>query len=262
MERSNKLKARIEAGKVALNGWLGIPSGFSAEVMARSGWHSVTVDLQHGCQDFSTMVQCFQAASAFDVTTLARVPWNEPGIIGKVLDAGAWGVICPMVETGEQARDLVRASLYPPLGGRSNGPFRANMYGRPGASYQSFANEEMIILPMIETRKGVENMQEILDVPGISGLYVGPSDLGLSYGLAPAFDREEDEILRIYERLIAESKARGLFCGLHNGTADYAGRMALMGFQFLSISSDATILGEIARSYVARIRASANGLAD
>src|ERR1700739_466855 len=121
---ATSLKARIAAGKAAVNGWLAIPSGFSAEVMAQCGWDSVTVDLQHGVQDYQSMVQCFQAMHAFPVTRLVRVPWNEPGIIGKVLDGGAYGVICPMVNTKEQAEQLVAYSKYPPRGTSANGPYR------------------------------------------------------------------------------------------------------------------------------------------
>jgi 4-hydroxy-2-oxoheptanedioate aldolase len=258
----NALKARLAEGKACMNGWLSIPSGLSAEVMARAGWHSITVDLQHGVQDYLSMVECFQALGAYPVTPMVRVPWNEPGIIGKVLDAGAWGVICPMVNSAEEARALVSACLYPPHGARSNGPVRAGGYGEPGSLYQSFANDELIILPMIETRKGVENLEEILNVPGISGAYVGPSDMGLSFGLSPTLDREEPAILAIYERIIQETAKRGQVCGLHNGTPAYAARMIELGFRIVTITSDATLLGKIAQDTVKQIRAAASGLAD
>lgn len=208
------------------------------------------------------MVECFQALGAYPVTPMVRVPWNEPGIIGKVLDAGAWGVICPMINCADEARALVSACLYPPQGSRSNGPVRAGGYGEPGCAYQSFANEELLILPMIETREAVENLQEILDVPGVSGVYVGPSDMGLSFGLSPTLDREEHEIMAIYRDIVAQTKSRCLFCGLHIGAPAYAGRMIKMGFQLVTITSDATLLGKIAQDTVTQIRAAASGLAD
>ncbi|MBY5406431.1 2,4-dihydroxyhept-2-ene-1,7-dioic acid aldolase [Rhizobium leguminosarum] len=245
-----------------MNGWLGIPSGYSAEVMARAGWHSITVDLQHGIQDYLSMVECFQAIGAYPVTPMVRVPWNEPGIIGKVLDAGAWGVICPMVNTAKEAQALVSACLYPPNGTRSNGPARAGGYGEPGNLYQSFANDELLILPMIETRDAIDNLDEILNVPGISGVYVGPSDMGLSFGLSPTLDREEEEILAIYRRIVTETRKRGLFCGLHNGAPAYAARMIELGFRIVTITSDATLLGKIAQDTVKQIRAASGGLAD
>src|SRR5208282_5012774 len=136
---SNKLKARIAAGKAAVNGWLAIPSGFSAEVMAQCGWDSVTVDLQHGVQDYHSMVQCFQAMQVHPITPLVRVPWNELGII------------CPMVNTAAEAKTLADASLYPPQGRRSNGPIRAAMYGE-ASLYQATANSEILVIAMIETQ--------------------------------------------------------------------------------------------------------------
>jgi 4-hydroxy-2-oxoheptanedioate aldolase len=252
----NALKARLAAGRACLNGWLAIPSGFSAEVMARAGWHSVTVDLQHGVQDYLSMVQCFQAMGAYPVTPMVRVPWNEPGIIGKVLDAGAWGVICPMVNTAAEARALVAACLYPPKGNRSNGPVRAGGYGEPGNLYQGFANDELLVLPMIETRQAVDNLEEILDVPGISGIYVGPSDMGLSFGMSPTLDREEPEILETYARIIKETGKRGLVAGLHNAAPAYAARMIEFGFRIITITSDATLLGKIAQETVRQIQTS------
>src|SRR5204863_380350 len=207
----NKLKERWKAGKAAVNGWLAIPSGFSAEVMAQCGWDCVTVDMQHGVQDYQTMVQCFQAMDRLPVTKLVRVPWNEPGIIGKVLDGGAYGVICPMVNTKEEAEKLVAYSKYPPRGTRSNGPIRSGMYGSAG-TYQATANDEIVLLPMMETRTAVENMESILDVDGINGVYIGPSDLGLSYGLVPKLDRDEPEILKIYEKIVKECGSRARAC--------------------------------------------------
>lgn len=257
---SNKLRARLAAGKAAVNGWLAIPSGFSAEVMAQCGWDSVTVDMQHGVQDYQSMVQCFQAMQAHPVTPLVRVPWNEPGIIGKVLDGGAMGVICPMVNNAAEAKILAESCLYPPMGKRSNGPIRAAMYGE-ASSYQATANQEILIIPMIETQQGIDNIEEILQVPGISGIYIGPSDMGLSLGMIPILDREEPVILDIYGRLLAACKKHGKFAGLHNGSAAYAGKMIQMGFQLVTIANDSGLMARAAREAVTATRKAAGDLA-
>jgi len=256
----NKLKARLKSGKACVNGWLAIPSGFSAEVMAKCGFDSVTVDLQHGVQDYLTMVQCFQAMNAHPVTPMVRVPWNEPGIIGKVLDGGAWGVICPMVNTPQEAKALADACLYPRAGKRSNGPIRAVMYGEASA-YQSIANDEVLVIPMIETQEAIDNIDAILDVPGISGIYVGPSDLGLSLGLRPTLDREEPHVISIYEKLIEATGKRGRFAGIHNATGAYAARMIAMGFRFVTLLNDSGLMARAARGEIAVVRNNAGDVA-
>ena len=257
---ANKLKARLAAGKAAVNGWLAIPSGFSAEVMAQCGWDSVTVDMQHGVQDYQSMVQCFQAMDRHPITPLVRVPWNEPGIIGKALDGGAWGIIAPMINNAAEAKALAEACLYPPIGKRSNGPIRAAMYGE-ASSYQSIANGEVLVIPMIETQEGIDNIDAILQVPGISGIYVGPSDMGLSLGMIPILDREEPNILAIYEKLITSCRKHGKFAGLHNGTAAYAARMVGMGFQLCTIANDSGLMARAAREAVNGFRKDAGAAA-
>src|ERR1700755_2831542 len=150
---NNKVKQIWASGKAVVNGWLEIPSGFSAEMIAQCGFDSVTVDMQHGVQDYHSMVQCFQSMDKHPVTPMVRVPWNEPGIVGKVLDGGAWGIICPMVNNVAEAKALVSYALYPPKGKRSNGPIRAGAYGS-ATPYQRTANDEVLIIPMIETQEG------------------------------------------------------------------------------------------------------------
>src|SRR5438552_11440541 len=155
---TNNVKKVWASGKAVVNAWLAIPSGFSAEVIAQCGFDSVTVDMQHGVQDYLSMVQCFQAMNGHPITPMVRVPWNEPGMIGKVLDGGAYGVICPMVNTKEEAEKLVAYSKYPPHGTRSNGPIRSGMYGEV-SGYQTTANAETLCIPMIETRTAIENLE-------------------------------------------------------------------------------------------------------
>jgi len=256
----NKLKARLKSGKACVNAWLAIPSGFSAEVMAQCGFDSVTVDMQHGVQDYMSMIQCFQAMDKCPITPLVRIPWNEPGIIGKVLDGGAWGVICPMVNTPAEAKALASACLYPPQGKRSNGPIRAAAYGE-ASPYQSLANDEVLVIPMIETQEAIDNLDAILDVPGISGIYVGPSDLGFSLGMKPILDREEPQILAIYEKMLKATQKRGLFAGIHNATGAYAARMIAMGFRFVTIFNDSGLMARAARAEIAITRKTAGDVA-
>lgn len=257
---ANKVKEVWAAGKVVVNGWLAIPSGFSAEVMAQCGFDSVTVDMQHGVQDYQSMIQCFQAMQAHPVTPMVRVPWNEPGIIGKVLDGGAYGVICPMINTKEEAERFVAAAKYPPRGTRSNGPIRAMMYGSAG-TYQQTANDETLCIPMIETKTAVENLESILDVKGVAGVYIGPSDLGFSYGLHPTLDRTEPEIIKIYERIVKECDKRGIFPGIHCSSAAGAALAIERGFKLVTILNDSGLLAMSAKSHIAETRKNSGGKA-
>ena len=257
---ANKVKDTWAAGKVVVNAWLAIPSGFSAEVMAQCGFDSVTVDIQHGVQDYMSMVQCFQAMNGHSVTPMVRVPWNEPGIIGKVLDGGAQGVICPMINTKQEAENFVQYCKYPPNGTRSNGPIRAGLYGS-GGTYQDTANAETLCIPMLETKTAIDNMEAILDVEGVAGVYVGPSDLGFSYGLVPKLDREEPEILKIYDKLIKECDKRKIFPGIHCSGPVGAAKNIGMGFKLVTLLNDSGILATAAKSWVADTRKNSGGKA-
>ncbi len=250
---ANPLKARLQEGKIALNAWSLLPSTYTAEFMVQAGWDSITFDMQHGLHDYTSAVACIQACQGHPATPLVRVPWAEPGILGKVLDAGAWGVIIPMINTVDEAQALVKACYYPPLGMRSNGPVRAAAYG-VASPYQTIANDEVLILPQIETREAVANAEAILDVEGISGIYVGPSDLGLSYELPPVLDREEPEMLEIYRDLLKLTKDRGKVAGIQNMTPAYGARMAEIGFQLITIASDGVFVGRASREAVAATR--------
>ncbi len=256
---ANKVKEIWASGKAVVNGWLAIPSGFSAEVMAQCGFNAVTVDMQHGVQDYQSMVQCFQAMQAHPVTPMVRVPWNEPGIIGKALDGGAMGVICPMINSRAEAEAFISYCKYPPMGARSNGPIRAAMYGE-ATGYQTTANDQTLCIPMIETKQAIENIESILDVPGIAGIYVGPSDLGFSYGMKPILDREEPEILKIYDKLLAETSKRNIKAGIHCGTAAYAVRAIGMGFRLVTIANDSGLMQMAAKAAVGHVRKEAGNI--
>jgi 4-hydroxy-2-oxoheptanedioate aldolase len=165
-----------------------------------------------------------------------------------------------MINSKEEAENLVAYSKYPPRGTRSNGPIRAGMYGSAG-TYQQTANDEIVLLPMMETRTAVENMESILDVEGINGVYIGPSDLGFSYGLVPKLDRDEPEILKIYEKIIKECGKRGLYPGIHCSGAAGATRAINMGFKLVTLFNDVGMMSTYARSQVAQTRKDSGGKA-
>ena len=251
--RKNKLKELFKAGKPIINSWLGVPSSFSAEVMANQGWDSLTIDMQHGIIDYANAVSMLQAISTTETTPLARVNWNEPGQIMKILDAGCYGVICPMVSNRKEAENFIRACQYPPKGYRSFGPIRATIYG--GADYAKYAEQEILKLAMIETKEALEKLDEILDTPNLDGIYVGPADLSLAVDEEPGFDKPENtkaykEILRILE----SAKKRNLLAGLHNGTPEYAQKMLNKGFNLVTVGSDSRFIASGAKSDLEKLK--------
>ena len=179
-------------GKAVINGWLSIPNSFTAESMAKMGWDTITIDLQHGLNDFSTSIAMLQAISNSSTIPFARVPWNEPGIIMKMLDAGTCGIIAPMINNKEECEKFVSYCKYPPLGQRSFGPMRAQLvYGN---DYIKNANAQIITLAMIETKEAVDNLDEILSVTNLNGVYIGQADMILAYGMKPKFDVKENPV--------------------------------------------------------------------
>ena len=253
--RENRIRSIWKAGGAVVNGWLAIPSAFSAETMAHQGWDSLTVDLQHGVVDYPAAVNMFTAISTTDTVPVVRVPWNEPGILGKVLDAGAYGVICPMVNTREDAEHLVAAARYAPLGSRSMGPIRASLYG--GADYAKHANDTVVVLGQVETQQSLDNLDAILSVKGLDGVYIGPADLSISLGCAPTFDDVEPPVAKAIEHVLARAKALGKVAAIHNGSPEAALARIAKGFQFVTIGSDARFIAAGAQQVVAAMRAGA-----
>ncbi len=250
--RENHLKTLFAEGRAAVNGWLTIPSTVSAEALSQVGFDSVTIDLQHGPIDYHGALPMLQAMSASPVVPLCRVPWNDPAHIMKMLDAGSYGIICPMINDRTEAEAFVGACRYPPLGYRSHGPTRARLFA--GADYPEHANDTVLTLAMIETRAGLDNLEEILDTPGLDGVYVGPADLSLGLGGRPGADFEDGPVLAALARIVAATKERGLIAGLHNASAAYARRMIAEGYQFVSIQSDLSYLTRAASDMVAAVR--------
>ena len=183
---------------------------------------------------------------------MVRVPWMDEGIVMRVLDAGALGVIAPMIESPEDAARLVSACRYPPDGGRSFGPIRARLAW--GNDYPQRANAAISSFAMVETRRGVEALDEILAVPGLGGIYIGPADLSLSHGFPPGFDRREPKMLEVILGILEKCRARGVRCCLHCGTPEYAAEMSREGFSLVTVSSDARFVELGAAAAVATFR--------
>jgi 4-hydroxy-2-oxoheptanedioate aldolase len=251
--RTNTVKEKWARGEVTYGGWLSIPSSFSAEVMAHQGFEWVCIDMQHGVVDYQAAVTMLQAIGSTETIPIVRVPWNEPGIIGKVLDAGAMGVIIPMVNSVEEAKAAVSACRYYPEGSRSYGPTRAAYYA--GADYFAHANREVACIPMIETRQAVERLDDILAVPGIDAVYVGPADLSITLGLPPGMNNggafEEARVL-----IAQKCAAHGVTAGIH-ANAGLAAKHAEAGYRMITISGDVPALAAGAAADIRSVRESA-----
>ncbi len=250
--RSNPLRTLWSEGRPVINGWLTIPNGFATETMAHQGWDSLTIDLQHGIVDYAAAVEMLTAISTTTVAPLVRVPWLEPGIIMKSLDAGAFGVICPMISTREEAERLVACTRYAPRGTRSFGPARALLYA--GADYPQHADAAIVRFAMIETAQALDNLDDILSVEGLDAIYVGPSDLSLALGCRPVLDAVDPPAAQAIEHILARAQAHGVVAGIHNGSAETARRRLDMGYRFVSIGSDARLMASAAQQALAQIR--------
>lgn len=208
----NKIKKRLESGETVVNAWLSIASSYSAEGMGHSGFHAVTVDLQHGMIGFSDALHMLQAISATPATPLVRAPELNPAKIMHLLDAGAYGIICPMISTPEDTAELVAACRYPPVGNRSFGPSRGLLYG--GSDYVSKADTTVMAIPMIETAEAVERIDEILNVEGVDMVYLGPNDLAFALDGHVSSSRPNSEaaLMHVRKRAAAHGIATGIFC--------------------------------------------------
>ncbi len=261
--RMNTLKKIWAEGGAVINGWCAIPSSFSAEIMSHQGFDSITIDMQHGLVYYEIGVTMLQAISTTNVIPLVRVPWRDPGFLMKILDAGAYGVICPMINNPEDAEDLVAACKYPPRGYRSFGPIRAKYYSggatHGGGNYHHIADEETLVIPQIETREAIKNLDAILEVPGISAIYIGPSDLSMALGKEPRKGQSDPEVVEAKQYILETAKKHKIPAGIHTNSRDVAVDAIKQGFQFVSIQSDDRFLMAKAKEEVEAVR---NGIKD
>jgi 4-hydroxy-2-oxoheptanedioate aldolase len=236
MARPNGVRELWQAGKPVINSWLGVPSSFSAEVMANAGWDSLVVDMQHGMIDYQMMVTMLQGISTTNTTPMVRVPWNDPAHIQKSLDAGAYGIVCPMINNRAEAEKFVGSMRYAPVGYRSSGPIRASLYG--GSDYHAKANDIVVAFGMIETQEALDNLDAILSTPGLDAIYVGPSDLSISLGYNPGGDKPDNWMMSALQKILDGCKKHKVQPGIHCGAPAYALKMIEMGFTFVTVGGD------------------------
>ncbi len=244
--QQNKLRELWRSGRPTINGWCSIGDPFVAEIMAAQGFDSMTIDLQHGALDYSDLLPMYQAMRASGATLMARVPWLDPAAIMKALDAGAMGIICPMISTRADAEEFVSYMRYPPLGQRSFGPTRA-VFAHEG--YGVEANQETLAIVMIETAEAAENLEEIASTPGLDGIYVGPADLtlGTQKGrLPPGLDREEPEMVELIQRIAKVCAKNEIGACIHCLTPEYAAKAVSWGFNLTTIGGDVRFLASAA----------------
>jgi 4-hydroxy-2-oxoheptanedioate aldolase len=230
----NDLRALWNSGGAAIGAWIMLREPLLAEAAARAGYDFVCVDLQHGACGFEQLASMIQGIELGGATPLVRVPWNEPWMIGRALDNGAAGVIVPMVNTAEEAARAVAACRYAPAGSRSVGSVAASSRTD---DYVARANDRVLCIVMIETVEAVARIDEILAVPGIDAVYIGPADLSLTLGLPGTSDQTDGRFHDALAAVLDACRRHGVVPGIHGNSAVAARRLEA-GFRLMSITSD------------------------
>ena len=234
--RANRIKQMWREGKCVTMGWLSVSNGFTAEVMARQGFDALVIDMQHGLTDMANLWPMLQAVSQTDTVPVVRVAANDPATIMKALDFGAYGILVPLINTAEDAAKAVAACRYPPVGMRSSGPVRAIHYG--GADYVAKANDEIVVMAMIETKEGLANLDAICATPGLDCIYIGPADLSFALGLAPRGDNPDPVHIATCDKIRDAAHKHGKKAAMHCASAAFAAGSVKRGFDLVMLCSD------------------------
>lgn len=238
--RPNTVKRLLKEGKPAIGAFLNIPSIASAEIMANVGFDWLVVDTEHGAIDLDTMHAMFVAISTTNTVPMCRVRVNDPSVIKQALDAGAYGVVVPMVNSPEEAERAVKACKYAPEGNRSAGPGRWRYYG--GADYQRYANDEVLVAIQIEHIDAVNRVEEILSVPGIDLVHMGPGDLAWSMGLGKGLGEKDPVHAEAMAKVLSAAKKAGIPIGNAARSVQEGPKLLEMGYQFLMMMNDVNFL--------------------
>jgi 4-hydroxy-2-oxoheptanedioate aldolase len=249
---TDRLRDTWARGETALNAWLTLEGAASAAAVAAAGFDSVTLDLQHGAAEPHDAARIFAAIESAGVMPLARVRWNDPAELMRMLDVGARGIVCPMIGSGAEAEAFVSVCRYPPDGMRSYGPVHG-AFGA-GREHVTRANEVVVTFAMIETAKGFGNLDEIASTPGLDGLYVGPSDLSLGLGLDTFADLRDPRLLEALDAVVDAAKRHEIVAGVHAPSPERSAEMAERGFRFLTPAVDTILVADGAAAAVKRTR--------
>lgn len=246
--RKNKVKEQWRRGEASVGSWLSLGNPLAAEIMAHVGFDWLTVDMEHNAIDVPETQALFQAVATTETVPMARVPWNDPQIIKRVLDIGAYGVVIPNLMDREEAERAVGASRYPPAGFRGVGTLRGYLYG--GADYTQHANEEIAVIGMIEHIEAVQRAEEIMSTPGLDAVFIGPNDLAASMGVPLGLDNPHPDHRAAVARVLEVGKRLGLPVGIHCGSVEAVNERIEEGFLWLALSSDAGLLsGAASKAY-------------
>ena len=237
------LRLRLHDGKPFLFSWMGIPGSQLAGQLARAGLDGVALDLQHGLIGMDQANAMATAITAADKPVITRVLWNDPGLIGQALDFGSSVVIAPMINTVEHAQALVKAAKYPPLGQRSWGGYAmVQAAGKSAADYLRDANHDTLVFAMIETQQALDSVEHIAAVPGLDGLFVGPSDLSIALSKGAELNRVSAANLVAMKRIVDVARKNKLVAGAFAGTPQIIKQYAAMGYTFLAAVTDNEVL--------------------
>lgn len=248
----NAVASRWANGEPAIAAWMSTHSLLIAQAMAASGADAVIVDMQHGSMTIDDALGLIASIELRGAEPIVRVPAIDGGLIGRLLDLGATGIIAPLVESASQAQELVDAMRYPPLGRRSYGPRVPAI--RFGPNYAKTAGDEVIALAMIETKAGIAALHEIASVDGLTGVFIGPSDLAMSLGFPPPNIIMPDAVADAIQAIRATVHANGKRAGIFSGSID-AGTAAIEGgFDLVSVPPDLALVDSATRADVRSMR--------
>ncbi len=249
--KKNRVKELWREGKAAVGTWLSLGNPLVAEIIASMGFDWVVIDTEHGSIDIETTQSIVQAMFATDTVPIVRVPWNDPALIKRALDAGAYGLVIPMVNSREEAVRTVQASRYPPIGFRSYGGPRVRLYG--GTDYFEHSNEEIAILVQIEHIEAVNHIDEILSVEGIDAFFIGPNDLAASMGIKLGLDNPNPRHIEAVNKVLAAGKKHHVPGGILVSSPEAANERIAQGFQFIGLGSDEGFLRSAASAALNKV---------